>query len=131
MLFLGRDEVVEINHRAYSKQVFAVGALRAASFLLGKQNGLYNMQDIVNESNVASHVSAIEGQAILHISGLPADGKLVRRILARIAEQGVFVDMISMALPGGHGRQPGLYRAAKAAGRSGEHADPAPRRIRI
>lgn len=101
VLFLGRDEVVEINHRAYSKQVFAVGALRAASFLLGKQNGLYNMQDIVNESNVASHVSAIEGQAILHISGLPADGKLVRRILARIAEQGVFVDMISMALPGG------------------------------
>lgn len=113
VLFLGRDEVVEVNHRAYSKQVFAVGALRAASFLLGKHSGLYSMQDIVTESNVASHVSAVEGQAILSISALPADGRLVRRILARIAEQGVFVDMISMALPGGTSASLGFTVAQK------------------
>lgn len=101
VLFLGRDEVIEVNHRAYSKQVFAVGALRAASYLKDKTSGLYNMRDVVTESNVASHVSATENQAILNISGLPADGRLVRRLLALLAEQDVFIDMISMALPGG------------------------------
>lgn len=101
VLFLGRDEVLEINHRAYSKQVFAVGALRAAAYLMQKQRGLYNMQNIVTESNVASHVTAVEEQAILNLSGLPADGRLVRRVLALVAEQGVVVDMISMALPDG------------------------------
>jgi len=99
--FYGRDEVVEINHRAYSKQVFAVGALRAASFLLNKPNGLYNMQNIVNESNVASHVTVMEDQAIINISGLPSDGVLVKNILGLIAKKDVFVDMISMMLPGG------------------------------
>lgn len=101
VLFLGRDEVLEINHRAYSKQVFATGALRAAAYLLQKQHGLYSMQDIVTEGNVASHVTALEDQAILNLSGLPADGRLVRRILALVAERGVVVDMISLSLPGG------------------------------
>lgn len=98
VLFLGRDEVVEINHRAYSKQVFAVGALRAAAFLTHKQNGVYNMHDVVSESNVASHVSAVEEQAVLCVSAQSSDGKAARRVLACIAEQGVIVDMISMSI---------------------------------
>lgn len=101
VLFYGRDEVVEINHRAYSKQVFAVGALRAASYLMDKPNGLYNMQNVVTESNVASHVTVSEDQAIINISSLPSDGKLVKKILGLIAEKDVFVDMISMNLQGG------------------------------
>ncbi len=44
--FIGTDEVIEITHRAYSKQVFAQGALRAAEFLIGQPAGRYNMQDL-------------------------------------------------------------------------------------
>lgn len=49
VMFIGKDEILEINHRALSKQVFAVGAIRAAVFLNGKGKGFYNMQDLVSE----------------------------------------------------------------------------------
>lgn len=47
--FLGEDEEISIRHEAYSKRVFAVGALRAAQFLLTKDKGLYSMEDLVSE----------------------------------------------------------------------------------
>ena len=47
--FLGQDEEISIRHEAYSKRVFAVGALRAVQFLLTKENGLYSMEDLVSE----------------------------------------------------------------------------------
>ena len=47
--FLGQDEEVSIRHEAYSKRVFAEGALRAARFLLAKDKGLYSMEDLVSE----------------------------------------------------------------------------------
>lgn len=47
--FLGQDEEVSIRHEAYSKRVFAEGALHAAQFLLAKDKGLYSMEDLVSE----------------------------------------------------------------------------------
>lgn len=47
--FLGPDEELSVFHRASSKLIFANGALRAAAFLLTKENGLYSMEDLVNE----------------------------------------------------------------------------------
>lgn len=47
--FLGEDEEISVRHEAYSKQVFASGALRAAQFLLTKENGLYSMDDLVSD----------------------------------------------------------------------------------
>ncbi len=49
VIFAGTDEVIEIKHQATSKTVFAVGAVRAAIFMQGKQPGLYNMTDLVKE----------------------------------------------------------------------------------
>ena len=48
VIFAGNDEVVEITHKAASKEVFALGSIKAAKFLSGKSAGLYNMQDIMN-----------------------------------------------------------------------------------
>lgn len=48
VVFAGNDEVIEINHHAASKEVFAVGSIRAAEFLAGKPAGFYNMTDLVN-----------------------------------------------------------------------------------
>jgi len=45
-IFAGTDEIVEINHTALSKKIFANGALRAAQFMNGKKSGFYNMQDL-------------------------------------------------------------------------------------
>lgn len=45
--FFGENETLEITHRAYSRQVFAEGALKAAKFLVEQPTGLYNMEDLV------------------------------------------------------------------------------------
>lgn len=41
--FFGESETLEITHKAYSRQVFAEGALKAAEFIVDKKNGLYNV----------------------------------------------------------------------------------------
>jgi 4-hydroxy-tetrahydrodipicolinate reductase len=46
VLFAGNDEMIEIKHTALSKDMLAMGALKAASFLVGKAPGFYRMQDI-------------------------------------------------------------------------------------
>ncbi len=46
VIFAGQDEVIEVKHQATSKEVFAVGAVRAAKFLAGKKPGLYCMNDL-------------------------------------------------------------------------------------
>ena len=47
VIFAGMDEVIEFKHTAYSKAIFAKGAVQAAKFLSGKQPGLYNMSDVI------------------------------------------------------------------------------------
>ena len=49
VIFAGNDEVIEIKHQATSKEVFAVGAVRAAIFMTDKPAGLYNMSQLVKE----------------------------------------------------------------------------------
>lgn len=47
VVFAGVDEVIELSHTATSKEVFAVGSIRAARFLQGKEPGMYSMTDLV------------------------------------------------------------------------------------
>ena len=47
VVFAGPDEVIELSHTVYSRDVFAYGALKAARFLVTKTNGLYSMEDMV------------------------------------------------------------------------------------
>ena len=47
VIFAGMDEVVTISHRAYSRSVFAKGAVEAAKFLAGKSAGMYDLSDVI------------------------------------------------------------------------------------
>ncbi len=47
VIFAGTDEVIEFKHTAYSKAVFAKGAIEAAKFLAGKAPGFYDMSDVI------------------------------------------------------------------------------------
>ena len=49
VIFAGQDEVIEFKHTAYSKAVFAKGAVQAAKFLAGKPAGFYDMSDVIKE----------------------------------------------------------------------------------
>ena len=48
VLFGTEGERVEITHKASSRMTFAKGAVRAAKWLNGKENGVYNMQDVLD-----------------------------------------------------------------------------------
>lgn len=49
VIFAGADEVITLSHEAMSREVFASGALRAASFIDGKPAGMYSMRELVGE----------------------------------------------------------------------------------
>ena len=47
VIFFGENESFEITHKAYSRGVFAEGALKGAEYIVGKENGCYSMDDII------------------------------------------------------------------------------------
>ena len=47
VIYAGTDEVIEIKHTAYSKAIFAKGAIDAAKFLANKEAGMYDMSDAI------------------------------------------------------------------------------------
>jgi 4-hydroxy-tetrahydrodipicolinate reductase len=50
ILFAGTDEVLEIKHTAYSREIFATGAVKAAAYIGSlSEPGLYNMENLVSE----------------------------------------------------------------------------------
>ena len=49
VIFAGEDEVITFSHTAYSKSVFAKGAVEAAKFLKGQPAGHYTMKEVIGE----------------------------------------------------------------------------------
>jgi len=50
VLFAGQDERLTLSHAAYSKALFATGAIKAAAFVAGKNPGYYHMEEMIAES---------------------------------------------------------------------------------
>jgi 4-hydroxy-tetrahydrodipicolinate reductase len=48
VLFAGTGERIEISHKSSSRATYAQGSLRAARFLAGQANGLFDMFDVLN-----------------------------------------------------------------------------------
>ncbi|MGC2872233.1 4-hydroxy-tetrahydrodipicolinate reductase [Ihubacter sp. rT4E-8] len=46
VLFAMKDEVIEIRHTAFSKKIFAKGAIEAALWLQGRKPGFYPIEDV-------------------------------------------------------------------------------------
>ena len=47
VMYCGEDEVITLKHSAYSKKIFANGAIKAAKWLCDKGAGLYDMEDVL------------------------------------------------------------------------------------
>ncbi len=47
VIFAGADEVITFSHTAYSKTIFAKGAIEAAKFLKNKEPGIYDMSHVI------------------------------------------------------------------------------------
>lgn len=50
IIFAGQGETIEIKHSAISREVFAVGALKACEYMIGKPSGLYSMDNVLENS---------------------------------------------------------------------------------
>ena len=50
VMFAADGERVELTHKASSRMTFAAGAVTAAVWLEGKENGIYDMQDVLGLS---------------------------------------------------------------------------------
>ena len=48
VIYNNKIENIELKHTAFSRKLFADGALNAAIWISKKKNGLFNMQDILN-----------------------------------------------------------------------------------
>jgi 4-hydroxy-tetrahydrodipicolinate reductase len=48
VIFAGIGECIEIKHTAISREVFAIGALKACEYISGKEKGIYSMDDVIN-----------------------------------------------------------------------------------
>ena len=49
VIFCGNSERIEIKHQAHSRDPFALGALKAAKWVIGKPAGFYSMQDVLRK----------------------------------------------------------------------------------
>ncbi len=49
MIFGSYNQTVTVTHEAHGRAMYADGAVRAASFLIGKQAGLYSMNDLLGD----------------------------------------------------------------------------------
>lgn len=47
VMFLGTGERIEVVHKAHSRDNFAIGAVKAAKWIVGQKIGLYDMQDVL------------------------------------------------------------------------------------
>jgi 4-hydroxy-tetrahydrodipicolinate reductase len=47
LVLAGPGERIELTHRAHSREIFALGAVRAAHFVVGRPPGLYDMADVL------------------------------------------------------------------------------------
>ncbi|MCA9406302.1 MAG: 4-hydroxy-tetrahydrodipicolinate reductase [Candidatus Omnitrophica bacterium] len=52
IIFDSDEDILTISHHAKDRTMFAKGALEAAKFLMDKENGLYNMQDVLGLANI-------------------------------------------------------------------------------
>lgn len=50
VIFCGNSERIEVKHQAHSRDLFAIGALKAAKWVADKPAGLYSMQDVLKEN---------------------------------------------------------------------------------
>jgi 4-hydroxy-tetrahydrodipicolinate reductase len=54
VIFAGQGERLELTHKASSRETFALGALRAARWIIGKAPALYSMEDVLGLSGHGS-----------------------------------------------------------------------------
>ena len=99
VIFAGQDEVLELGHASYSKQVFAAGALEAARYLAGKPAGFYTMKDMITEHSAVTNLYTADDEALVSINGVSYDSRIITAVFRNLGEEDINIDMISQTAP--------------------------------
>lgn len=99
VIFAGRDEFFEITHKAQSRELFAIGALRAAEFLPSKPCGMYNMSDVIAKDRTVTRVYSKTDDAVINISNIQQGSSTIVDIFTSLSDNEINVDMISQPMP--------------------------------
>lgn len=101
VLFLGGDEVLEINHIAHSKRIFAYGALRAAKFIAGREPGLYNMNQMLAEETSVTRIAVVDEQSMVSLEHISHQKGEMADVFDAVSH--INIDMISQTMPDNDG----------------------------
>lgn len=93
--FAGQDEIISIGHQAFSRQVFATGAVAAARYIARQRHGLFSMQDMINESSAVTTLYTYPEEVLVSLENLPRDMSMITELYAVLAKNDIFIDMIS------------------------------------
>lgn len=50
VIFAGVGEIIELKHTALSREVFAIGALKACEYMANKEKGMYSMDNVIRKN---------------------------------------------------------------------------------
>jgi len=93
--FTGTDEIIQVGHKAYTRQVFATGAIAAARYIAKRKPGLYTMQDMINESSAITTLYTFPGEVLITLDGFPRSMDSISSLYGEFAAADIFIDMIS------------------------------------
>jgi len=95
--FITDQEILTITHHTENRKVFAIGALRAARFLLKQPIGLYSMKELLASNNKKSRLQIEENAAIVTVHKAPFTVSYFARLMKRFANAGIQAELISQS----------------------------------
>ncbi len=98
VIFAGPDEVVELTHIAYSRKIFALGALRAVKFIISLPCGLYDMNSLLTKQQIITHAYSSESDVLITVSNIK-NYSVIRDIFVQLKESDIMIDIISQPTP--------------------------------
>ncbi|HKL94002.1 MAG TPA: 4-hydroxy-tetrahydrodipicolinate reductase [Clostridia bacterium] len=94
--FFGAGEAIKLSHESESKEIFVNGALRAAKFLMNKNQGLFDMNSIIGDFYAVTTISGDENITLISLDKTTQSD--FTALLKHIANNNINLDMISQTI---------------------------------
>jgi len=97
VIFAGKDERLNLSHAAYSKALFAIGALQSAEYVARKGPGFYHMEDVIAEKSTITNLYTGE-ESLVNFKRIPSSLGTSHDIFKAFSGAGINIDMISQTV---------------------------------
>lgn len=94
--FFGAGESIQLSHESESKEIFVHGALRAAKFLMNKNQGIFSMNSIIGDYYSVTTISGYKNITLIALEKTTQSD--FTALLKYIADNNINLDMISQTI---------------------------------